>query len=135
MILRYCRIKEAEHFALARLPHGLEVKSLDRLVDYVKDDEEAVRMVQGEMGAAKPHGANQHTKDEGHYNVMSSNPDLQGNSATYLLRRLKRDAPAVAEAYLAGEHKSVRAAAKTILEHGTPKEIKAVETGQGADSI
>ena len=52
------------------------------------------------------HGTNQHTA--GGDNVTSSK---RGNSADYLVAKLKRDAPAYAERLAAGEFRSARAAA------------------------
>ena len=52
------------------------------------------------------HGTNQHTA--GGDNVTSSK---RGNSADYLVAKLKRDAPAYAERLAAGEYRSARAAA------------------------
>ncbi len=49
------------------------------------------------------------TKDQD-YNVMLK-PKQQGNSAPYLLARLKRDHPKIAEKYADGQFPSVRAAA------------------------
>ncbi len=46
-----------EKFALAPLWHGLEIKSMSRLVEYVKEDAEAVKLVQAEMGELKKQGA------------------------------------------------------------------------------
>ena len=98
-------------------------------MDYVKDDEEAVKMVQAEMGAAptlsESMQGNTNAVKNSHDNVRAVLAEQDyGNSSTYLLRRLKRDAPAVAEAYLAGEHKSVRAAAKAagIVKDPSPYE-------------
>jgi hypothetical protein len=44
-------------------------------------------------------------------NVAEVNSRPTGNSAAYLVRRLKRDAPAIAEALARGEYPSARAAA------------------------
>ena len=74
-------------------------------------------MVEGEVeglrkqGAPEGHeGHNQYTAKVDNINI-SKEGQQGGTSATYLLKRLKRDAPEAAEAYIQGEYKSVRAAA------------------------
>ena len=69
---------------------------------------ERARMLAGAAGVAAlaKHGTNQHTP--GGDNVTSQ---TKGNSAPYLVARLKRDAPAIAERLAAGEFRSARAAA------------------------
>ncbi len=63
------------------------------------------------VAPAAAHGTNQHQREGGHDNVMSS-PKAQGNSAAYLTARLKRDHPAIAARLASGEFPSVRAAAR-----------------------
>lgn len=57
--------------------------------------------------------------------VLSDNTDSRGASAEYLVRRLKRDAPEIAQALGRGEYKSARAAgiAAGIVRVPTPCEI------------
>ena len=112
--------KSFEAFVTHRLWHGLEIKSISKLLDFVQEDPKVVKMVEGEVegcgdhgGANNPNGKNQHTKQVGQVdNINLTNDEPKGGtSATYLLKRLKRDAPEMAEAYIQGEYKSVRAAA------------------------
>ena len=111
-----------EKFALAPLWHGLEIKSMSRLVEYVKEDVEVVKLVEREMsegsgpgGAHNPNGIggkSGKTIDCQNDNIiLTKDKPKQGTSAEYLLRRLKRDAPEVADDYIEGKYKSVRAAA------------------------
>ena len=104
-----------EKFALAPLWHGLEIKSMSRLVEYVKEDAEVVKMVEREMEGLKDDADNSPGPGRGHKkhvdNINVFNDAKGGTSAEYLLRRLKRDAPEIADDYIEGKFKSVRAAA------------------------
>lgn len=99
-----------EAFVTHPMWHGLEVSSIDRLLDLVRDNQEVVALIRGEVGALKKqgeHSGNQYSESE----TLHNNVSKQGNSSTYLLKRLKRDAPDIAEDLIRGEYKSVRAAA------------------------
>lgn len=98
-----------EAFVTARLWHGLEIKDMGTLLMYLKESPDVVRIVQGEVGALGEHGTNQHS--DGRNNITSTTPPTRGTDPTYLLARMKRDAPEVAQDYLDGKHKSIRAAA------------------------
>ena len=98
-----------EAFVLHSLPEGLEIASMDRLVDFVRDSSEVVKMVQGEMGALNENGGDR--KTEGARSELQSNTEKRGNSNSYLLKRLKRDHPQIAEDYIQGNYPSVRQAA------------------------
>ena len=101
-----------EAFVTARLWHGLEIKDMGTLLMYLKESPDVVRIVQGEVGAlgevGNPTGANQHVRNVDNINIP---PTKGGTDPTYLLARMKRDAPDVAQDYLDGKHKSIRAAA------------------------
>ena len=102
-----------EAFVTARLWHGLEVKDIATLRSYLREDPDVVRLVDGEMGAlgevGSPTGANQYTSNADNISIAHSRKF--GTDPTYLLARMKRDAPEVAQDYLDGKHKSIRAAA------------------------
>ena len=72
------------------------------------NDKQTMRELVEQQPALARHGSNQHSG--GDYDVMST-PARQGNDAAYLVSRLKRDAPEVAERLAGGEFRSVRAAA------------------------
>lgn len=99
--------KSFEAFVTARLWHGLEVKDIATLRSYLREDPDVVRLVDGEVGALNENGTNQHA---GVDNIKPSSTK-GGTDPTYLLARMKRDAPEVAQDYLDGKHKSIRAAA------------------------
>ena len=119
-----------EAFVLHSLPEGLEIASMDRLVDFVRDSSEVVKMVQGEMGEAKGHGGVEGHKGQNEHsarvdNVNTSKQPKGGNHKSYLLKRLKRDNPEIAEDYIQGNYPSVRQAAIAagIVKVKTPLEI------------
>jgi hypothetical protein len=60
----------------------------------------------------------------GDFSVLQCNTEKQGNTQAYLVRRLKRDAPAIAADLAAGKYRSARAAAKAagIIHDPTPLE-------------
>ena len=72
------------------------------------NDKQTMRELVEQQPALGEHGSNQHSG--GGYNVTST-PAPRGNGPTYLVSRLKRDAPEVAERLADGEFRSVRAAA------------------------
>lgn len=107
--------KSFESFATSPLWHGLEIKSMSRLVEYIKEDAEAVKLVQAEMGQLKDPKDNPPGPGRGNKTSLQCNDVLEkgsrGNKAEYLLRRLKRDAPEIANDYIDGKYPSVRQAA------------------------
>ncbi len=62
--------------------------------------------------AGNPIGHNQYTPKEELLQRNNSSDIQQGNSKSYLVARLKRDAPEIAEDLAHGKYRSVRAAAK-----------------------
>ena len=104
--------KSFESFATSPLWHGLEIKSMDILKGYVREDPKVVNLVEREMKEWKKQGeheGNQYTER----NVDNVNIPMPkgGNQSTYLLKRLKRDAPEIADDYIDGKYPSVRQAA------------------------
>ena len=100
-----------EAFVTARLWHGLEIKDMGTLLMYLKESPDVVRIVQGEVGALGEHGDGPGRGHKRVDNINSLTPTKGGTDPTYLLARMKRDAPEVAQDYLDGKHKSIRAAA------------------------
>ena len=118
--------KSFEGFVLHSLPEGLEIPSMARLEDFVKDDPEVVKMVENEVGAlnekaGNPTGNNQHHRNGSNTTI----PKKQDRGKSYLLKRLKRDNPEIAEDYIQGNYPSVRQAAIAagIVKVKTPLEI------------
>ena len=106
--------KSFEAFVLHHLPEGLEIPSMDRLVDFVKDDPGVVKMVEGEMGASDTRseaGAKGGRGIKAVDNINSFIHPKGGTGKSYLLKRLKRYNPKIAENYIQGEYPSVRQAA------------------------
>ena len=102
--------------AITRIPHGLGFDGKNRRHTYAQivsycdlQRSDVARMMRQQQPALAGHGeiGNGRSRD---YNVMST-PARQGNDAAYLVSRLKRDAPEVAERLAGGEFRSVRAAA------------------------
>ena len=107
--------KSFEAFVTHRLWHGLEIKSISKLLDFVQEDPKVVKMVEGEVEESPSKsdamaGNKNASKQENSFDNIKTEYET-GTSATYLLKRLKRDAPEMAEAYIQGEYKSVRQAA------------------------
>lgn len=103
--------KRFEDFVKHPLWHGLEIKSLDRLKGYLQDHDDVIRLVEREEGVATSHGGDRRSEEVQSTLHCKVESQPYGNHPSYLLRRLKRDAPDVAEDYLSGQYKSVRAAA------------------------
>jgi hypothetical protein len=101
--------------AVTRIPHGLGFDGKDRrhtyaqIVSYcdLQRGDVAMMMRQQQPALARP-GRPKGT--EKGYNVTFT-PAPRGNGPAYLVSRLKRDAPEVAERLADGEFRSVRAAA------------------------
>jgi hypothetical protein len=113
------RENEFDKFAKAKFPAGLGVSDgiagLVRICEATKgeDSEACLRLIRGLLPAEGPHGTNQHSKESGGNNITSSITETRGTSETYLLRRLKRDFPAIAEQVVSGKltaHKAARRA-------------------------
>ena len=104
-----------EAFVTARLWHGLEIKDMGTLLMYLKESPDVVRIVQGEVplmptNSESKVGNQNAVKNDGN-NITVVSERTRGTDLTYLLARMKRDAPEVAQDYLDGKHKSIRAAA------------------------
>ena len=72
-----------------------------RVFLFLREDPDVVRLVDGEVGALGEHkgtGANQYTDDPSRVDNIKSAKG--GTDPTYLLARMKRDAPEVAQDYL-----------------------------------
>ena len=90
-----------EAFVECPIWHGLEL-TISELKDYCKRDEKALGMINaavGALGNVGGSGANQYTGS----NVDNINIAKGGTSSTYLLKRLKRDNPALADKVVSGE--------------------------------
>jgi hypothetical protein len=83
-----------EAFVTCPLWHGL-ASTIDDLLVFTRNDTDVQAMIKGEIGAIQRHGTNRHTGS----NATSS--DDRG--ATYVLKRLKRDRPDLAEKVIRGE--------------------------------
>lgn len=98
-------------FCKAKRPHGLGRNCEE--IDALLQEGAAKRTAQAMAGddkvkpLAEPNTTNQHNRA-----VDDVNGRPAGNSTAYLVRRLKRDRPDVAEALARGEYRSARAAAK-----------------------
>lgn len=104
-----------EAFCVCRPPCGLgrSKAEIDALVDERKRKETARQQAADKSvpplnGRGNPTGTNQHKKEERLSDNVSS---LRGTGSSYLVRRLKRDSPAIADALGRGEYPSARAAA------------------------
>ena len=102
--------KSFEEFCNHRLPEGLEVK-IDDLLIYLKDTPEVKAMVFNEIGEIGKHGGNHNPNGIGGKSHKLSNKktesenknSLNGTSKLYLIKRLKRDNPLLAEKLLNNE--------------------------------
>ena len=99
-------------------PYGSIDALLQAEIGYT--EQEAMRRKVAETQALQPHGTNQHSNTG--VDVVNSTSVQGGNSRDYLLARLKRDSPEIAEALARGEYPSVRAAAKAagLISDPTP---------------
>ena len=93
-----------QSFVEHRMWQGLEL-TMSRLIRYCEDDEEAVRLIRGEVPAANNcggNGANQYSKASeskvDNVNIAKGG----GNKADYTLARLKRDRPDLAKDVIDG---------------------------------
>lgn len=93
-----------QSFVEHRMWQGLEL-TMPRLIRYCEDDEEAVRLIRGEVPKVGSHGTNQWGC--GVDNIKSTKG---GTQAAYTLARLKRDRPDLAKEVIDGT-KSPNAAA------------------------
>jgi hypothetical protein len=110
-----------EDFVTGMPPEGLG-ENPETLKNLCRDNEEAMRALQQELGKelGSPGGVNNpeglggksgKVKDCQPYNVSLSKESKHGNKSDYLLARIKRDAPEIAEDYFNGKFPSVRQAA------------------------
>ncbi len=84
-------------------PSWLRLRTIDALVN------EGRKKTAQEMAQTEPQINEQGRPEKGSDRTIS--PSSRGETAEYLVRRLKRDAPEVAEALARGDYKSARAAA------------------------
>ena len=105
-----------EDFVTGMPPEGLG-ENPEMLKNLCRDDEEAMRALQKELGKelGNPGGVNnpdgrKGKKNQG-YNITLIKDPQRGTKSDYLLARLKRDAPDIAEDYFKGKFPSVRQAA------------------------
>lgn len=107
-------------FCTAKAPRGLgyDPQVIDTLVQETREITLGEKMA--EIQALREHGTNQHSNTG--VDVVNSTSVQGGNSRDYLLARLKRDSPEIAEALARGEYPSVRAAAKAagLISDPTP---------------
>lgn len=117
-------------FCKARRPHGLEraPEEIEAIISegiakraaqaLAADPQEEALSGQGEH-----QGANQYSTKA--LSLQGKDSTEGGNSASYIVRRLKRDAPQVAEALARGEYPSARAAgiAAGIVKVPTPLDL------------
>jgi len=85
-----------EAFVTCKLWHGLE-STIDDLIAYCRNHPEVQALIRGEVAGVGKRGTNQHTAGHG---VTKS---TDGTTATYCLRRLKRDNPELAERVVSGD--------------------------------
>ena len=95
-----------QSFVEHRMWQGLELP-MDRLLRYCEDDEEAVRLIKGEMQQAgkrgNPTGANQYTPADERKSDNIRFPNSYGTSAGHTLSKLKRDHPEIAKDVIDGK--------------------------------
>jgi hypothetical protein len=90
---------------------GVEFDQIRALVEGYLQDHELGRMLQTAKAKTDGERITERMRSDLHDGVIQSKPD-QGNSSTYLLRRLSRTSPETLAAYERGEFPSVRAAAR-----------------------
>ncbi len=126
-------------FVTTEPPEGLG-ENVDMLKNLCRDHEEAKLALDRVTSKEQPTNSDAGKKggrgNKAPDNVSGFN-ESYGNSADYLLSRLKRDAPEVAEDYFNGEYKSVRAAAKAagIVRDPSPCEKAAKEIDKITDHL
>ena len=137
--------KSFESFVTHRRPQGLE-SNIDELLAFCRRHEEVQKLIRGEVEPEREHrGATKEERENRDSNTTSS-----GRGATYLLKRLKRDIPALFERVVKGELTANAAAieagfrertititanpakaARSILKNFTRDEIDALITALG----
>ncbi|MRH77798.1 hypothetical protein GH984_03690 [Spiribacter sp. C176] len=94
-----------QSFVEHRMWQGLEL-TMPRLIRYCEDDEEAVRLIKGEMQQAgnrgNPTGANQYTPADERKADNIRFPNSYGTSVGHTVARLKRDRPDLAKEVIDG---------------------------------
>jgi hypothetical protein len=103
-----------EAFVHHRLGWGLE-SSIDDLLNYCRGEPDVQALIRGEVAAAGPVGANQHTAGVRNTHSMSGEPD----TAVRALRRLKRDNPELAAEVIAGRISAHAAAVQAGIRKAT----------------
>jgi hypothetical protein len=129
--------KTFKEFVEHPLWQGLEISPTRKLKDYVQEDAEVLKLVENELSEemqdphSRPGNQNAAKKENTVDNVNPVSGSKGGNQADYLLSRLKRDAPDIAEGYFKGEYPSVRQAALAagIVKQQSPfeKAVKAMK--------
>lgn len=114
-----------------KLPDGMET-SKDKLLAMLEAFPDVKRKVLGLVEPAgppeggNPTGVNQHTKEGEEHTVTVSSSKAHNQSAEGILKRLKRDHPEIAQAFVEGEYPSAAAAGRAAgiswLQTKTPLE-------------
>lgn len=126
------RDKEGNTFASFRdfveypLWHGLELP-FDKLLMYCKDDRdpELHKRLLREIKPSSDYGRNRYSRDD---NIISSE---QGTSSSYIIRRLLRDDPALAQRVIDGE----LSAHKAAIQAGFRKRMLQVHAGDCGKAV
>lgn len=120
-----------EAFVSHKLWYGLE-SSIDDLLAYCRKHREVQKLILDEVQPVAGHGeiGGGHTRGD---NVTSA-PRKRGNSATYTLRRLKRDRPDLADKVINGDLSANAAAIEAGFRH-KPKKLKWVCPKCGCDAV
>ena len=92
------------HFVLYRTPWGLGWTESVLKAFVEKEKPDLWEKIQGEVKATGKLGTNQYDKEDGIYTILN-----RGDSSTYKIQRLKRDAPEYAEKVIRGELSANRA--------------------------
>ena len=87
-----------EAFVQHRLWEGLNC-SIEDLLTFCRKRKDVQKLINEQIGKLGEYGNNQHTNKEGGDIITSS----RGTDPTYIVRRLKRDRPDIADRVIAGE--------------------------------
>ena len=107
------RYDTLDDFLEAKTPIGLQCtrEDLRKWADYAED--RIKQVVKDELNRKlNPNGTNQHSQ-VGVYNINPKNSYTKGTSEAYIISRLKRDNPEMAQKVLSGELSANKAAIKT----------------------
>lgn len=111
-----------EAFATHILWQGLE-SSIPELLLYCRKHDAVAQLIKREVGPAAEHGGK---REAGQVDIINLS-DGGGTSPTYVLRRLKRDYPDLAEKVVAGELSANAAAIKAGFRK-PPSPLKAIQS-------